>query len=85
MNLEIVPMFPTPILLNNIGRDFTEDEMDCILEYRNDVRKNTGNITTNDVFVLENERLNDIKNLVDEALNDYLQQVYEPINEEATK
>lgn len=81
MNLEIVPMFPTSILLNNIGRDFTKDEMDCILEYRNDVRKNTGNITTNDVFVLENQRLNDIKKLVDVALNDYLQQVYEPIND----
>jgi len=81
MKGEIVPMFPTSILLNNIGRDFTKEEMDCILDYKNDVRKNTGNITTNDVFVLENEKLSNIKQLVSEALNDYLQQVYEPIND----
>lgn len=81
MNIEIVPMFPTPILINNIGRDFTNDEMDCILNYKDDVRQHTGNITTNDVFVLENEKLNDIKDLVCEALNDYLKQVYEPIND----
>lgn len=81
MSLEIVPMFPTSVLLNNIGREFTKDELDCILDYKEEVRENTGNITTNDVFVLEKERLSNIKMLVEEALNDYLHQVYEPIND----
>ncbi len=81
MKAELISMFPTCLLLNNIGRDFTEDELDCILSYKDDVRENTGNITTNDVFVLENPRLKNLKLLVEEALNDYLQQIYEPIND----
>jgi uncharacterized protein (TIGR02466 family) len=81
MKGEIISMFPTCLLLNNIQREFTQDEMDCILEYKYDVRENTGNITTNDVFVLENPRLSDLKTLVNEALNDYLKQIYHPIND----
>lgn len=81
MKGEIISMFPTCLLLNNIQREFTKDELDCILEYKDDVRENTGNITTNDVFVLENPRLYDLKRLVNESLNDYLRQIYHPIND----
>jgi uncharacterized protein (TIGR02466 family) len=77
---EPVSMFPTSLLLNNIGRDFTHDELDCVLEYKDTVRSNTGNITTKDVLVLENPRLAGLKSLVEEALQDYLIQVYNPIN-----
>lgn len=81
MKGELISMFPTCLLLNNIDRDFTNDELDCILDYKYHVRANTGNITTNDMFVLENPRLADLKKLVNEALNDYLKQIYHPIND----
>lgn len=81
MKGEIISMFPTCLLLNNILREFTQDELDCILDYKYDVRENTGNITTNDVFVLENPRLSNLKRLVNESLNDYLKQIYHPIND----
>lgn len=71
-------MFPNTLLLNNIGRAFTNDELDCILDYKDFVRGNTGNITTDDMFVLENPRLKDLKELVNQALDDYLQQIYAP-------
>jgi len=80
MKAEIISMFPTCLLLNNIDREFNEDEINCILEYKDGVRENTGNITTDDVFVLENPRLSDLKKLINEALNDYLKQIYHPIN-----
>jgi uncharacterized protein (TIGR02466 family) len=80
MKGEIISMFPTCLLLNNIDREFNEDEINCILEYKDGVRENTGNITTDDVFVLENPRLSDLKKLINEALNDYLKQIYHPIN-----
>ena len=82
---EPVSMFPTCLWLNNIDRDFTPDELDCILEYRDTVRANTGNITTKDVLVLENPRLAGIKKVVEEALQDYLMQVYNPINPDKIK
>jgi uncharacterized protein (TIGR02466 family) len=81
MKGELIPMFPTCLLLNNINRDFTEDELECILSYKNDVRENTGNFTTNDIFVLENSKLSGLKKIIEFALNDYLQQVYQPIND----
>ena len=66
MKAEIISMFPTCLLLNNIDREFNEDEINCILEYKDGVRENTGNITTDDVFVLENPRLSDLKKLIND-------------------
>lgn len=77
---EIVSLFPTCLLANNIGRRFTDDELDCILDYQYTVRANTGNITTKDVLVLENPRLAGIKAAIEAALQEYLIQVYNPIN-----
>ena len=64
---EPVSMFPTCLLMNNIGRDFTDDELDCVLDYKDTVRANTGNITTKDVLVLENPRLARLKQKIGRA------------------
>lgn len=80
MNSELVSLFPTSLLVNNIGRRLTDDELECVLDYQDTVRANTGNITTKDVLVLENPKLAGLKKLVEEALQDYLMQVYNPIN-----
>jgi uncharacterized protein (TIGR02466 family) len=83
--MELVSLFPSCLLLNTIEESFTQDELDCILEYKDDVRGNTGNITTNDVLVLENPRLFRLKKIVEEALQDYLMQLYNPINPNSIK
>lgn len=83
--MELVSLFPSCLLLNKIEEPFTQDELDCILEYKDDVRANTGNITTNDVLVLENPRLFRLKKIVEEALQDYLMQLYNPINPNSIK
>lgn len=80
MNPELVSLFPTSLLVNNIGRGLTDEELECVLDYQDTVRANTGNITTKDVLVLENPKLAGLKKLVEEALQDYLMQVYNPIN-----
>jgi uncharacterized protein (TIGR02466 family) len=83
--MELVSLFPSCLLLNTIEESFTNDELDCILEYKDDVRGNTGNITTNDVLVLENPRLARLKKIAEEALQDYLIQYYNPINPDKIK
>lgn len=80
MSPELVSLFPTSLLINNIGRNLTDEELDCVIDYKYGVRANTGNITTKDVLVLENPKLAGLKKLVEEALQDYLMQVYNPIN-----
>lgn len=83
--MELVSLFPSCLLLNTIEEPFTNNELDCILEYKDDVRGNTGNITTNDVLVLENPRLTRLKKIAEEALQDYLIQYYNPINPDKIK
>ena len=85
MNSELVSLFPTSLLVNNIGRRLTDEELECVLDYQDTVRANTGNITTKDVLVLENPKLAGLKKLVEEALQDYLMQVYNPINPDKIK
>lgn len=83
--MELVSLFPSCLLLNTMEEPFTNDELDCILEYKDEVRGNTGNITTKDVLVLENPRLARLKRIAEEALQDYLIQFYNPINPDKIK
>lgn len=83
--MELVSLFPSCLLLNTIEEPFTPDELDCILEYKDTVRANTGNITTKDVLVLENPRLARLKRVAEEALQDYLIQFYNPISPDKIK
>ena len=57
---------------------FTQEELDFMLSFKDKVRENQSN--TEDIYILENQKLLDIKKLCENALNDYLLQVYDPIN-----
>lgn len=80
---EIVTIFPTSVMINKFPRPFNSDELDCIMDYRSHVRQNTGNITTNDMYVFENEILKDIKYYCQKSLDDYFIKIYKPINPES--
>ena len=41
MELQIFEIFPTPILKFNIGRDFTKEEIEFILDKEKDVTENS--------------------------------------------
>lgn len=81
----IIPIFPIPILLTNLKRDFTSEEIDCANEYEKDVFKNSSNFTTNDLYVLNNPKLSSIKLFIESILNDYLITIYNPINPDEIK
>lgn len=77
---QIVPIFPTPIMALKLGRKFTLDEMNCILNYQKDVLTNPGNVTTKNLHVLENEALADLKLKCQIALDNYLEYIFSPVN-----
>ena len=81
----IVPIFPIPILISNISRDFTQEEIDCVNEYENDVFKNASNTTTHDLYVLNNPKLNNIKTYIESVLYTYMINIYNPINPDELK
>lgn len=76
----IVPIFPTPIMISNIKRPFSSEELNCITNYRQDVFSNSSNVTTNDLYVLNNPALSSIKAFIESMLFDYLMNIYNPIN-----
>jgi hypothetical protein len=77
---EIIPLFPTTIMTNNINRQFTLDELNCILDYNDKLNPITGNITSKDMYVLDNDKLYDIKLFCQNILNDYFFKIYDPVN-----
>ena len=81
MNLDINGLFPVPVVITNLNRDFTEAENLTFKEYCNDVRENAGNMVSNNSNVLDDERLFNIKEFIQQSLNEYVLQVIQPQND----
>ena len=75
----IVPLFPTAVGRNEIGREFTVKELKAInsLERMN----NTGNQMTKNHNVLDIKELSSVRKYVNDALNNFFQTVYSPQRE----
>ena len=74
----ILPIFPTVITMNKMDRDFTEQEMTCLMSFKDKLRDSYPN--TLDIYILENEPLNKIKQMCERVLNEYLLEINKPIN-----
>lgn len=69
-------LFPCPIGMVDIGRDFTEEEMQFAVNQQ--MRKNVGNETSTDSYVFGNAALADIYKIVKKSLDFYFESVYRP-------
>ena len=79
MTREIVPMFPTPIVVTNINRDFTEDELQLflhdIITYK---KQSMYNHKSKDYYLFDSygtDTLKDIKNFCTDQLEVYLKEI----------
>jgi hypothetical protein len=84
MKLEIFEIFPTPILKFNIGRNFTKEEIDFILEKEKDITPppyeiHLGNNTTKSKRILEEPVMIHLKSIAEGCLNEWCKQVYDPL------
>lgn len=84
MKLEIFEIFPTPILKFNIGRDFTKEEIEFILEKEKDITPPPydvylGNNTTISKRILEEPAMIHLKSIAEGCLNEWCKQVYDPL------
>ena len=76
----IIPMFTTPVVLTNIGRDFTKDEIDCIENLPTSKNENGQIVMTNnrsDGFYLFDDfvELKNIKIFCEYHLKQYLEDI----------
>ena len=77
---DIVPLFSTPLVKTNIGRDFTKDELQLLLSdipiWKN-VKIGMSNHRSKDLYLFNNfiEELKDIKNFCEHQLKNYLEEI----------
>ena len=79
---KIIPIFPINITMNNIGRDFTEDELTCFSKNKKSVKKAISNSFTSNNNILDELELKNIKKFILENLNFYLRKVISPISKD---
>jgi len=74
---EVMSIFPTPVAKTNIGREFTEDEINCILNIPMMGKGGNTNHQSADAFLFDNfaEELKDIKTFCEYQLKKYLEQI----------
>jgi uncharacterized protein (TIGR02466 family) len=71
-------IFPTPILIINIGREFTDDEKSFFDLQKETIVNNLGNITSADNYLMKNKVMADINNELLFALNHYMDKIIVP-------
>jgi uncharacterized protein (TIGR02466 family) len=73
-------IFPTPIYLSKLNREFSNIELSFIDKTKLDVYKNEGNTTSNDVSILDNKEFKNLKEELDLRIQDYFNKVISPSN-----
>tara|TARA_Y100000592_G_C5448944_1_gene307640 strand:- start:320 stop:937 length:618 start_codon:yes stop_codon:yes gene_type:complete len=78
---KIQGLFPTPIYMSKLNRNFTKEELEFVNEQKKFCIKNTGNTTTKDTYILKRKELKNIKNFLEKSCNEYLKKIICPKNE----
>ena len=78
MEANINSIFPTPIYISKLNREFTNKELSFIDKTKNDCGKNEGNITSNNNYILNNKEFKNLKEELDLRVQDYFQKVISP-------
>jgi len=75
MDYEAVELFPTVVLMSNIGREFTKFEQKIFEDIAKNTKTNTGNLTSADSYILRRKGLEMLHDEMLEAANYYLREV----------
>lgn len=81
MEKEIHGLFPVPIMLCELGRDLTKAEYSKIQELCSNTRRNEGNTTSQNSYVLEDKELSNLNNDIQLSINEYVKEIINPIND----
>jgi len=73
-------LFPTPIYITKLTRQFSNKENKFIEKSKLDTYKNEGNLTSNDNCILNSKTFISLKKELDEIVKDYFNKVISPSN-----
>jgi uncharacterized protein (TIGR02466 family) len=71
-------IFPTPVMFNSIGKDFTKEELAYIESHSTATKRSVGNAISNNNYILNEPEMIDLKTFVTKQLNQYVKTVYKP-------
>jgi len=86
INSNIQNLFPIPIYITNIDREFTKEELNFVNEQKNNLKQNgngsvaTLNYMTKDNYILNRKEFKNIKKFLDQCCKDYLEKIISPKN-----
>jgi uncharacterized protein (TIGR02466 family) len=69
-------IFPTPVAKFDLGREFTDREIQFMLNQKQ--YSNEGNTTSDDNYVFNSPELKDLSDFCDAAVAEYLKQIHSP-------
>jgi uncharacterized protein (TIGR02466 family) len=72
---EIHSIFPTPIYLTSLNREFTKSELSFVDDTKSKTKENFGNIISKDSYILNQKKLSNIKEQLDLIIKDYFDKV----------
>jgi uncharacterized protein (TIGR02466 family) len=75
MFMEIINLFPTPVMVDNIGRDFTKEEFDIVRTAEQ--MDNIGNQSGKNSYILDNS-LHGLKQIAQKKIEEYVNLRYAP-------
>ena len=73
-------IFPTPIYISKLDRKLTPLELKFVDKNKKDFYKNSGNITSNNNYILNEKPFTNIKKELDLRVQDYFNKVISPAN-----
>ena len=71
----VTPIFPTPVYIAEMGRDFSKKEINYITDKNKEMLTNIGNKNSKERHVLDTEDLIDLKLLCEDHLKNYVFEV----------
>lgn len=72
----IQPLFPIPVGQFSIDREFTQSELEVLIDLPR--TKNTGNSNSVDSYILRHRKLRPLKQFIERCLAEYVESVYSP-------
>ena len=71
-------LFPTPVIIQNMGRNFTPKELQIVKENSKNLRQNSGNVYSKNTYILEEKEFVDLKKMCLDYVHEYINIIYKP-------
>ena len=79
MEVKVLKLFPKAAMHMTMERNFTREELSFIMDEKNNLLKNMGNNSSEDMDILRHEPMIDLRKFIQKSLDMYFLHVYQPI------